>query len=371
MKTPGPPRLRNTKTGFIVSHREFIQDIVATQAFVNQVPTGSTTPGFILNPGNQLTFPWLAQIAENFEEWKPRGILFEFKTTSSDAVVSTNANAALGTVIMATEYNAYNGTFANKQQMENYEFAVACKPSCSFTHQVECSTAENPEHIFYVRTGAVPTGADQRLYDLGTFQIATVGMQSNGNSIGELWVTYEIEFKKPRIAVGSIDNTSGVMDYFEESATITAANPFGTGTSVIFPQTASNLRGIITPTSIANVIPTLDGNNNPTGSYTASAADTYYFPPGISIGNYLMVYQAGAFTSGSVTTLNLTATTNCIPHNTLQNYISIGTSLDTVQITIPITIIKANASVTFTFSGTATNGNAFELYVIQFPDSFV
>jgi len=50
----------------------------------------------------------------------------------------------------------------------------------------------------YLRSGAVPSGADQRFYDLGNFQIMTQGMQAAA-TIGELWVTYHVKFLKPKL----------------------------------------------------------------------------------------------------------------------------------------------------------------------------
>lgn len=61
-----PPSMHSTKDGFSVRHREFIQDITATQAF-----GGIALP---INPGLPSVFPWLSQIAQNFEEWVPKGM---------------------------------------------------------------------------------------------------------------------------------------------------------------------------------------------------------------------------------------------------------------------------------------------------------
>ena len=49
----------------------------------------------------------------------------------------------------------------------------------------------------YVRSGPVPSTGDERLYDLGRFQIATEGQQAIGGNLGELWVTYEVLMSKP------------------------------------------------------------------------------------------------------------------------------------------------------------------------------
>lgn len=187
------PQLQNSANGVIVRHSEYIQDIGPTNDF-----KANTYP---LNPGMDQTFPWLSQIAMAFTEYKWRGCVFTYKTTSSDLVTSTNPS--LGTVMMATDYNAVEEPFSDKRAMNNYEFTTSSKPSLSFMHGIECEKTQTANNILYTRDGKPPPNADIRLYDIGQFCIATQGMQSTAldATIGELWCTYEIEFLKPRFDV--------------------------------------------------------------------------------------------------------------------------------------------------------------------------
>lgn len=178
----------------IIRHREYIKDI-----------TTSSTAGafkieqFQINPGLYESFPWLSNISQCFDEYRLRGMVFQYKTTSSDALNSTNT--ALGTVIMATEYNAANTTsFTNKQSMESSEWAQSAKPSVSQIHAIECNPAYNAGdgHLF-IRHGDPPTGQDLRWYDQGIFNIATTGFQGTNVTIGELWVSYEVELFKSKL----------------------------------------------------------------------------------------------------------------------------------------------------------------------------
>lgn len=189
-----PPVIQNSNVGVIVKHREYLGDVIsgATSAF-------NVFGNYPINPGLDFTFPWLSSIAQNYQEWRPRGILFEFKSTSADSLNSTNT--ALGTVIMATQYDSSKGPspFVNKQQMENHEFASSARQSCSMIHPIECAMDRNPLSVFYTRFGNEPSNFDIRNADLGIFSIATVGQQGANVNIGELWVTYEIEFLKPQL----------------------------------------------------------------------------------------------------------------------------------------------------------------------------
>lgn len=124
------------------------------------------------------------------------GLIFEFVSTSADALSSTNT--ALGKVIMATDYNALDSVFVNENEMYACEFCNSGKPSETMIHAVECSPAENPLKLNYIRSGDVPSGADLRFYDLGIFEIATVGSQAAA-TIGDLWVSYDVTLCKPSL----------------------------------------------------------------------------------------------------------------------------------------------------------------------------
>jgi len=194
----GPPMVINSTNGVHVKHREYITDVTSSTEFALN--------NYFLNPGLPATFPWLATVAQNFEQYKFHGVLFEFRSTSADALNSTNT--ALGTVIMGTDYNPASPNFVTKQQMENNEWTTSNKPSCTFIHPIECSSRETQVKLWYVRTGFVPDGQDQRLFDLANFQIAVVGSQAQA-VIGELWVSYDVEFFKPVLSTATPDGGFG------------------------------------------------------------------------------------------------------------------------------------------------------------------
>lgn len=241
-----PPQIVNSvdNGGVIVRHREYVGDIVASQAF--------TLNAFNINPGIPTLFPWLSTVAQNFEEYSIRGMIFEFKSTSADNVLSTTTTStALGTVIMATEYNVLNPPFQDKRVMENYEFANSSKPSLTFVHPVECKSSLTPLNRLFIRSGA-PYVGDLRIYDLGLFQIATSGMAFNGGSIGELWVSYEIELYKPKLfgAIGFgvlTDNYGSLIPGFTSGAVFS-----GSGS----PEFGSNLGTKISPDGLTLTFPT-------------------------------------------------------------------------------------------------------------------
>jgi len=188
IRSSGPPKfaMKNAQR-FSVTHREYVRDI-------NSTGSGFNIFTFLLNPTYTGLFPWLANVAVNFEQFKFKGLVFEFKTTSATAVASTNT--ALGAVIMATQYNTLEAPFSNKLQMDQYEYAVSTNPAISAIHPVECAPQLGNNEWLYCD---ILTSGDPRLASMGNFSIATVGQQA-ASVVGELWVSYEIEFTKPRLS---------------------------------------------------------------------------------------------------------------------------------------------------------------------------
>lgn len=211
----GVPVMHTGSKEIRIRHREFLGDITGSTGFSSRL--------YPIQPGSSTTFPWLSNIAAMFQSYKFKGLCFEFVSMSADALNSVNT--ALGTVIMATQYNVSLPVFLNKAEMEQYEFTCTTRPSRSQVHCVECDPVLQVMEHLYTRTGALPAGQDLQFYDWGNFQLATVGMQAAAN-IGELWVTYDVEFYKPRIASGG--TWPGDFTWVRNGAYTAATDPLGT-----------------------------------------------------------------------------------------------------------------------------------------------
>jgi hypothetical protein len=256
-----------------IRHREYLNDVTSSVGFSNR--------SYVINPGVNSTFPWLASVAGQFQQYKFHGLIFEFVSTSADALNSTNT--ALGSVLAATQYNSVLPNFTSKIEMDAYEFSTNTRPSCNMIHPVECAQGEAPLEVLYVRTGAVPSGQDQRMYDMGEFQLATVGMQAAA-TIGELWVSYDVELLKPRLPPGGV--VPG--QYFRLNN-----GPFDSNNTLGVIQTTAN------------------GNLGLTISATGAGFDTINFPSSITAGRFLITVDwvgtgAVAFAVPTRTISNLT-----------------------------------------------------------------
>jgi len=215
----GVPGITNPtmRRGLTISHKEYIGDVIT-----HATPGAFNIQGFKINPGISQTFEWLAQIGVNYEQYSPEGVIFMFKSTSGAALASTNT--ALGSVIMATQYNPYAPPFSSTAEMMSYMFASVGCPSNDILHPVECAPQDNPLSEFYVRNG--PPQGDLRFNDLGTFYIATNGFQAGSVNIGQLWVTYQITLMKPKL-FSSLGGFNDYICFYNKGSALTASYPFG------------------------------------------------------------------------------------------------------------------------------------------------
>lgn len=267
------PMMHKTDQSVIIRNREFIGAISGASSFTNQL-------SLPLNPGMSQTFPWLSGVAARFQEYKIRGLVFHYVPTSGTAVSGTNS--ALGSVMFQTSYRATDSAPTSKAELLNEYWSSESVPSEAFCHPIECDPKENPFNVQYVRTENIPAEDSRLMYDLGTTYVAVAGQQGT-NTVGDLWVTYEVELKKP-VTSSNVTLLSPTM-----SAVFTSPT-----SATVFPSTYT-ATGSITVASVA--------------------AKTITFNPGLS-GTFLFCYTYQAATSFSAADLSGTVTyTNAVIAN--------------------------------------------------------
>jgi len=198
---PQRPSFQSSGNGIRITHREYVCDIVTHETLKQFDKTE-----FWVNPGNTSLFPWLSGVAANFELYKFHGLMFEFRSSSS--VVSTTT-PALGVVVMASQYDVAESSFSSKSQMESTDFAATGRPCDQILHGVECNPRDWIVNNFRVRIDD-SEDVDPTTYDTCNFTIAACGCTGT-YTIGELWVTYDVQLHKPwqplssRAAVSAFD----------------------------------------------------------------------------------------------------------------------------------------------------------------------
>jgi len=262
-----------------ITHKEYLGSVSGSTTFVST--------RYAINPALPGTFPWLAPISSRFEQYRINGMVFEFVSTSSNSLNSTNT--ALGRVVLATQYNSLAAPFSNVTQMLSTQFSNYGKPAQSLMHAIECAPGQVPNELYYCRSSNVFTG-DQRLYDLGEFTIATEGMQAVAD-IGGLWVSYDVTLCKPTI-VGGIDEGELLFDSFWFHPTL------------------------VDPLLANGAITVQDNGLGGTLSNDSDDDLLYTFAPGVNGGDFkvdVVWYDStgpfgGAYTIPSVTTVNSSLT---------------------------------------------------------------
>jgi len=223
------PAMHKEGQSILVRHREFLTEIRGATSF-------TIRNEFDLNPGLSTTFPWLAGIASQYSQYRIKGLVYHYVPTSGNAVSSTNA--ALGTVMLQTSYRATESAPTSKIEMLNEYWSSEAKPSEEFCHPIECDPKENPFNVQYVRTGSLPATENQLMYDLGRTTVAVSGQQANDIVLGDLWMTYEIELKKP---VLTNLNNADIQTFASTSVSnLAAATPFGSDMSTKFSSFIEN-----------------------------------------------------------------------------------------------------------------------------------
>lgn len=230
------PAMHSSSTTTVVRHREYIGDIMSNT---------SATPlvrNFQINPGLGQTFPWLSNLAQSFEMYRLLGCVFEYRTLSGDVTTQSNQ----GYVVAAVNYNPTGSPFTTKLAIENAMGGQSKKPSEDMFIAVECKPMLNPLGEYFVRDGAIGPTQNLNFYDIGTVTIASGGNATSGVTLGELWVTYEVELAKP-----AIDELAAIEGYGTHLTTngVSASSPWGAETKTL--GSYNNLSVVLDPTNFA------------------------------------------------------------------------------------------------------------------------
>jgi len=227
--TASAPQIKNRNGCALVSHREFVADL-------QDLSTGFTAQLFSINPGLSTLFPWLSTIANQYEKYSFKKCVFELKSACASSVP--------GSVGMVVDYDANDPVFTTEQQANQFDGAkqVQAWESTKFSLKPldEVSVVQ-----WYTRSGAVPVGADVKMYDVGNLNIWSTDGAGASLILSKLWVTYEVELMAPKInnPIGGNLNCA----HFVGSAGMTQTNPLGTtqttraGTTLTYKVTTAAL----------------------------------------------------------------------------------------------------------------------------------
>lgn len=201
-----------------IRHREYIADIVAAAG----TPSAFVANGYVINPGQSRSFPWLSRVASNYESYRFDKLIFAYETEAPSSLG--------GTLVLTIDYDAADAAPTSKQQAMAYRSSVRSAPWTPCLHASIGEDLHKAKSNF-IRLGAQPPGTDIKTYDIGNLFVISQGVTTASATLGELYVEYDVMLMTP-----VFENVSGVVPVggtIDSTGTETKANPFGDGTNQI------------------------------------------------------------------------------------------------------------------------------------------
>ncbi len=178
----------------VCTRRELVQQVVGTAAF--------SAVNYPINAGLGQMFAWLSSEARRFEKYRFRKLMFEYVNSVGPA----DATNAGGNVAFAVDLDVLDAVPASLQGMMQNENAMVFSPYDKIRLVVDPADLARRGWL-YTRVGGVPSGADAKTYDLGSFILAQTGTSTNG--LGNLFVEYEVELDVPQEAPSVSQKSTG------------------------------------------------------------------------------------------------------------------------------------------------------------------
>lgn len=167
--------------------------ILVSEIYSGPNPGSFSAVNFPINPGMNSTFPQLATMAQNFEKYRFRGLVFEFVSMQSEY-----SAVGLGPVAMAMQYNSSNPPYTNLTQMQSSNYCTTTRIDRDCVYPVECADSLTNELLIRTGTSTAPIN----LTDLGLLTVATKLPSSfPANAlVGYVYATYDLDLIMPRMS---------------------------------------------------------------------------------------------------------------------------------------------------------------------------
>jgi len=176
-----------------IVNSEMIGDVTGTTLW--------TATRYDVNPGLAASFPWLNEVAKQWQQYCFHRLRYRFVTRSSTATV--------GSIILSPEYSTKDTPPYDEKTATNGQDAVedVCWREITCTMDPRSMFPNGPRKL--VRTYTVPY--DRGLYDGGILYVGAIGMAGTA-VVGKLWVDYDVEFFTPQTSsFGGPATASSVM----------------------------------------------------------------------------------------------------------------------------------------------------------------
>jgi hypothetical protein len=233
-----------------------------------------------------------------------------------------SATITQGKVFLVPDFNPQDPPPVDKIEALTYEGAVGCQPWLQF----DCAIPEKflkSYNEYFVRTGDLSAGFDIKTYDPLVLYLCSQGASGDGNTVGELWVDYEIELVNP---VGVINTLATIplynssllaqqavsSSFFQDGVVVPFGNPdsimVGGGLPITFDPTtitwSENWTGTIVFWWSGMSAPTWANNIGVSGNVTnfdGSPIAVFLQTPGYTTGAYFNMVQLNVIAAAGQT----------------------------------------------------------------------
>jgi hypothetical protein len=311
------PNVTMSKDSCRVVHRELLGNVsgTGTTAF-----TIAST--FALNPGVVQTFPWLSNMAQNWETYRFNSLRICYYTR-------TGSNTA-GSVLIVPDYDPTDVSPITEQTASAFEDIQEDAPWKDIVCRLRPAAMHGLGPRKYIRSGALGLNLDLKTYDSGNVFICTVD-SAGVAGWGKLWIEYDVIFFTPQLpsAGGSFSQINGI----QSNGGTTGINMFGTAPVITGNMGDTALNNVLT---VNNMIVGAEYELSMAFSGTVISVVSNPTVTGMTLKSSLLAaFNAAATAGGNIVTYVATATTGTITPSITATTIS---SSSTTFVLIPTSI---------------------------------
>lgn len=176
------------KQDAVFTQREYVGLLSGNSANFLLLGSSGVFPGYDVNPGNGILFPWLSRVAANYEKYRFEKLEFE--------IVPRNPSTVSGAVYAAVDYDWDDNVATSVQQLMSNHGAVSSDVWRQFTLTVDVAKMNQDVPYRYVESVARTVNSQRMMYG-GFLMVAIAG--SATLLTFDLFVRYTVRFTLPAL----------------------------------------------------------------------------------------------------------------------------------------------------------------------------
>jgi len=179
VNTSNKPRVRSSRGGIVVSHKEMVGSLVSSATTLTFQANSYT-----INPGKPVGFPWLSTLACNFDKYRMHSLTVH--------LVSSQPTSTAGRIGVGVDYDSTDTLPGDRVDFFN------------LTHHAECAAWDSvslrvplrPEEKFVNSH----TTSDSKLIDMGMIVVMSDQIVATSAVLADVIFEYHVELLEPQQA---------------------------------------------------------------------------------------------------------------------------------------------------------------------------